>query len=488
MPWNPSPESLDHLPALRLAAERLRAAGYGDDVPRRLGAVGGPGWIDAARATIASGAFAPTLASAVRLMLLGDAIPVDEARGVLGEAGLDALTRAGLAIADAGAVRVEAMITPFAGLLVASDRAPDRDLRGLAADYVLPVNITSQVLADLTVRSPGGLTVEMGSGQGYLAALAGREGGRVVTSDVNPRALAMTRATLALSGIERAEVRAGSLLEPFADVRGSVDTFISNPPFVLGGSQAPVALSGPNEGDGLFEHLVREAPGLLKIGGWATVVGAWITHDPADWSARPRQWRSACPGDSIIFRFEQHAPRGYYEQWLAGTTGDPGEAGWADVCARRSIASVCIGAVVFRRHDGANWCRTQLANIRGRFGSASDQLRTIFDSTTRLQSLRNPADLLDWRLRFVSDRRIVLPDAGSSGRPQLVHTRGLALPVPLDPRAESSLEQFDGRSRAGDVLAQLAWAGKTSGGSTSPEALQSLATLVLMGFLVPVDG
>lgn len=488
-PWNPSREQLQHLAGLRAVAQRLAAIGYSDDLGRRLGAIGGPGWIDSARATLATGGFTPELAAAVRLLLLGEPLAAGEAEAALGGPALAALSAAGVIITSDQTVQAAAMLTPFNGLLVFSDRSPDRDLSGLPPDYVLPVNNASQLLADLTIRVPGGLAVEMGCGQGYLAALAAGPAGdaaRVVGTDINPRALAMARATAAINGRESIEIRPGNLLEPLADLRGQVDTFFSNPPFVFGTVDAPVAISGGSgQGDGLFEHLVREVPGLLKHGGWATLVGAWLATDAADWSARPRAWLNTGAGDAIIFRFEQLSPDAYYRQWLAGGAGDPTAAVWERLCSERKIEAVCIGAIVFRRRGGNTWCRTQLANVRGRNGSASAQLRALFAATTRLRDLTSIGNLLDWKLRFVADRRVILPDAGSTGVPHLIHTRGLALPVPLDPRAEQSLARFDGTRPARAVLDELASVGMVSGAPESPEALQTLSTLILTGFLVP---
>jgi hypothetical protein len=490
MTWNPTPAQIEQLPRLATLAAKFRAAGFTDSVRPLLGAIGGPGWIDNARLTLASGGVLPQQRTLIELLLLGEFVPAEQVHALLGTDGAEAMLATGLLATDGFALRGTAMITPFADRYIVSDRSPDRDLASLPSDYVLPVNASTQLLTDLTVRRPGAIAADIGSGQGLHALLAAGHMGRVIATDVNPRALAMTRATAALNGVTSIEVRSGSMLEPLADLRGKLDLLVCNPPFVLGDASAPVAVSAQTApGEGTIAQLVTNLPGMLREGGWATVLSAWTITDPKDWSARPRGWLDSPNrgGNAFIFRFEQLSPDAYYTQWLAGGPGDPGADAWKQTVAKLGIAAVAFGAIVFNKRAGENWIRTQLANIRGRFGSASDQLASLFDVLARLAAMPDQSKALDWKLRFVADRRVVIPDAGAQGVPQLIHTRGLALPVPLDPRAEASLARFDGTRPARVVLDELAAQGLTSGNASSPAAVQSILSLVLMGYLVPVD-
>jgi methylase of polypeptide subunit release factors len=496
MPWNPTAEQVAQLPRLTSLAARLRGIGFDESLRQLIAAIGGPGWIDTARLNLRGEQVPAGLRAATLFWLVGDAVSADELRAVLGQDGLEALLATGLAQTEGTSVRAHAMLTPIGDLYAFSDRAPDGSLDRTPPDYVLPVNHAAKLLAGLTVREGSvDLAVDLGTGQGLHAVLAARNAKRVIATDVNPRALAMARATAAINGVhDRVETRRSDLFAGLQDVRGKVGLLVCNAPFVMGLSNGPAALSAGGSGDETFQRLVEETPAMLadatatSPGGWATLLGAWHTPDPAKWELRPRVWVQDRGIDTMLIRFEQHAPGPYYDQWLAGQSGDPGREAWLDQAKRTGIEAVCLGALIMNRRTGSNWTRTQLANIRSLQGSASEQFRGIFAASRRLSELSDQAQLLDWRLRITPFRRFVAPTPGTPGVPQMIHTRGLALPIPMDPRSDAAFNRFDGQRSARAVLAELSSNGIIQGSPESPQAVQTLATLVLMGFLEPVEG
>ncbi len=97
------------------------------------------------------------------------------------------------------------------------------------------------------------LVLDLGCGYGAIGIVAARvsEGGHVILSDVNERAVALARENVAANGIANAEVRFGNLYEPVADFM--FNHIVCNPPI--------------RAGRGVVDRIVSEAPNYLLDGG-----------------------------------------------------------------------------------------------------------------------------------------------------------------------------------------------------------------------------
>ena len=104
-------------------------------------------------------------------------------------------------------------------------------------------------------------SLDLGTGCGVQALHLADHSGEVVATDVNARALRLTRFNLALNGVANVDVRDGSLFEPVRDER--FDLIATNPPFVIspGTGERLVYRDSGLPGDGVVEHIVRAAPG-----------------------------------------------------------------------------------------------------------------------------------------------------------------------------------------------------------------------------------
>jgi len=100
---------------------------------------------------------------------------------------------------------------------------------------------------------PCELILDLGCGYGAIGIVAARlsEGGRIIMTDVNERAVALARTNVAANGIDNAEVRLGNLYEPVAGI--SFDHIVCNPPI--------------RAGRGVVDRIVSEAPAHLLDGG-----------------------------------------------------------------------------------------------------------------------------------------------------------------------------------------------------------------------------
>jgi len=101
--------------------------------------------------------------------------------------------------------------------------------------------------------------LDLGCGYGAIGIVAAHlsEGGRVILTDVNERAVALARANVAANGIRNAEVRMGDLYAPVADL--FFDHILCNPPIRAGRE--------------VVDRMIEEAPSHLLEGGrlWMVV-------------------------------------------------------------------------------------------------------------------------------------------------------------------------------------------------------------------------
>ncbi len=274
-----------------------------------------------------------------RLWLLQAPVPVRQVEQALPGL-LDPLCSAGLLERSADEARALVDVRPYAAddldLWVASDLTPGLDgtPSRTAPDHVLGISSAATSLAQLTVREPVERALDLGTGCGVQALHLAAHARRVVGTDVNPRALRLTRFNAALNGFSTAarpgsrepgaiEVREGSLFEPVAGER--FDLVVTNPPFVISpatGERLVYRDSGL-PGDRVVEDIVRGAPGVLTEGGTAQVLANWVIRRDRPWEERLSEWIAGC--DAWVVQREVVDLPAYVELWLkdAGLHGGP---------------------------------------------------------------------------------------------------------------------------------------------------------------------
>ncbi|WP_030898449.1 DUF7059 domain-containing protein [Streptomyces sp. NRRL F-5126] len=329
------------LPASDRAArlrEALLAAEF--TVDGVLDALGAPAYAALARSetvpALRATRGASRLKTLVRLFLLqcsvpadraGDALPLDDALADGWLAGGES-AGGGVSGAASGSVRATVDIRPYGGpegqdWFIVSDLgcsvggAAGAGGRGEAV--VLGVGGASTTLAGLTVRRQVASALDLGTGSGLQALHATQHATRVTATDLNARALDFTRLTLALSGVEQAELLEGSLFEPVGDA--TYDLIVSNPPFVI----SPAADGAPGgrrtyrdggmAGDDLCRTLVQQAGDHLNEGGFAQFLANWEHVEGEEWQDRLRSWvPRGC--DAWIVQREVQDVTQYAELWL----------------------------------------------------------------------------------------------------------------------------------------------------------------------------
>jgi hypothetical protein len=316
------------------------------------------------------------LATLTRLFLLQTLVPAAAAEAAL--PGLvDRLVGAEMLDRSVGEVAARLDVRPYAAgdsdLWVISDLTPGLDGRPqrVPPDHVLGISPASTSLAQLTLRHPVGASLDLGTGCGVQALHLAGHSARVVATDVNPRALAISRFNSALNQVgDRVEVRDGSFFDAVRAER--FDLIATNPPFVISPATGPqlVYRDSGLPGDQVVEDLVRAAPQHLTEDGWCQVLANWVVVRGRPWDERLASWLTP-DVDALVVQRELADPAVYVELWLKDSGHHPATGGdvagyrrrydtWLSWLEEQGVEAVGFGWVNLRnggsgRHDLWDW-------------------------------------------------------------------------------------------------------------------------------------
>jgi methylase of polypeptide subunit release factors len=247
-------------------------------------------------------------------------------------------------------------------------------------DHVLGVNSAATTLAQLTVPRDVGRALDLGTGCGVQALHLSTHAEHIVATDVNARALALSRLTAILNGLPlappssapapamapereeggggrdagpRLDLRDGSLFEP---VDGEAfDLIVTNPPFVISPRGDLAYRDSGLAGDEVCRRIVVEAPRHLTDGGVCQLLANWLHVRGEDWRDRLASWLVRTGSDAWVIQREVSDPAQYVEQWLqdAGHHGAPDYReryeewlGWFEA---QNVEAVGYGWITLRR-------------------------------------------------------------------------------------------------------------------------------------------
>jgi hypothetical protein len=414
---------------------------------------------------------------------------------------VDPLCNAGLIERSVGSVRARVDLRPYADddhdWWVVSDLTPglDGSPNQVGPDHVLGISSASSSLAQLTVRAEVGSALDLGTGCGVQSLHLAHHARRVVATDVNRRALAMTRLNAALNEVE-VDVREGSLFDP---VRGaSYDLIVTNPPFVVspGTGELLVYRDSGLPGDEMVRRVVTGAPAYLNPGGVAQVLANWVHVEGRPWQERLEEWLAPQDGvacDAWVVQREVADPAQYVELWLrdAGHDRLPDYArrydAWVGWFEERGITGVGFGWVNLRRTDRAvpsvrveEWpyeVEQPLGPEVAAWTERADLLAGIGD-----------ADLLDraWRRRKdVRQETVGEPGAEDPEVIVLRQQRGMRRARQVDTVEAALVGASDGELTGGRLLDALATLLERPADELRAQHISTVRSLVEDGFLVP---
>lgn len=495
----PGEAARDRVPEFAAPGDRaalcslLEAAGYNETRLRELlgGEAGAPRAPDPAMLRRRT-ATHPDAGVLVRLLAAGDAVSREEFLASFGAVGLALFERTGLidtAPASGPQLCATVRLVPAGPHLVASDR-PDRHRRG-AADFVTGPAPVSRHLASLVIPRPVNSALDLGCGSGVLALGLADHAGRVLATDLNPRAVAMTRFNAALNGVDRIEARPGDLFETLRGER--FDRIVCNPPFVISPRASFIYRDG---GAALSRRIVREAPDHLAAGGCLQMLCNWPERAGQDWRAELAEWFAGIACDAWVLREHSFDALTYAGLWLGQQypEGIPDAilAEWLAYLADQGIDAVGGGLVVLRQVSGrAPW--QELRELPALQAPAGESIARTCEARDRVLRLASDDALLAARWRPAPQLECrVTRRAGADGW-QLAESRlslaaGLQFAAQADPVATGILGRLDGRRSLREAAAAFADEHELSLGHFLPTLPAAFRALAWLGLALPIDG
>ena len=407
------------------------------------------------------------LATLAQLFLLNRPVGRDRVESVLAPDLIDG----SLLRAEGDRVVATAMITPFAGVLVASDPRPERE-----PDHVPGISRSTATAAALAVRRPVASALDLGTGSGALALLAAGHSDRVTATDVNSRAFAFGRLSAQLSGVESVEWREGSL---YAPVEGEQFDYIGcNAPFVVSPDFRFAFRDSGLPGGEFSAELVRQAPNHLAEGGFAALTVSWPLREAQDWTEPLREWIRESGCDAWLLRYSAADPLTHAAVWNRPLDGaDPAAFAqtldrWVAHFESAGVSQIVTGTVLLRRRSGGtNWIRADDLPP-GPFRPASDHVLRVFANQDVLERSGEEA-IRRTPLVFAAPHSLRSTERGDGEwirkRARLYLRDGLRFRLDLDERTLAVLPRLDGQTPLSDL-------------DTDPP-LAEIRRLVELGFL-----
>ena len=422
----------------------------------------------------------------VRLFLLG--APVDEQ--TVGDFLPDAIAAFcrdhGLVETRDGMTQGTIVIIPVEDLLFASDAFR---LLGTeeSNEFVLPASTHSaNFLRYLTLRNDVDDTLDLGCGCGIHALFAARHSKRVTATDISTRALDYTRFNALLNGIDNVECLEGSLFDPVANRR--FDLIVTNPPFVIGPSEAFVYRDNPMQLDEFCATLVREAPSCLADGGILQVLCEWVEIEGQAWTERIGGWIRGC--DAWILHAHPLTPSAYVQHRSTDISGEAVNTGsvsdWQAYFEDHRVRAVHPGLLVLRRRSGSNWLHVQ--NLPGDVTVASGEAIASGIAAVDFLEACNDEALLEATLALTTELQAEhIESDDQPGMVLLRMTNGLGTETEIDGSVAAFLNLFSGKRTVGECIREFGALTEAELEHLTNDLLSIVRAFVSRGFLEPVE-
>jgi len=381
------------------------------------------------------------------LFARGLSVGFDQARRTFHPLDLDKLIESGLLYEENHEIKAHFQAQPYSGLIFFSDFFKWESDR----DFVLSIGPAGNYLALLTIRRQVNSTLDLGCGCGIQSLLAARHSNKVIATDINPRALALTQLNAKFNSIHNIETRQGSYFEPVKDQR--FDLIVANLPYVIAPETNLTYRNVDQPGDISTHERLREIPAYLNEGGFAQILINWI-HKKVQVSSEPlRQTMENKGVDTWLIHNASKQPAEYAEMWLKYRDRNNSKQykktmeHWLRWYDDRHIEQIALGAIIIRRRDtGQSWFHS--ADVNGILkNTAYEQFARLFAAQDYLSKFEDANALLNLKFKCVD---LMIETLGD--RLIAYSTSALRLETEINPASAAVLRHLDGRTVLGDVI------------------------------------
>jgi len=431
----------------------------------------------------------------IRLLLIGVPVEIEAARRAVQPMQLEEWVNGGLLRVTGASVAATVKLLLYQGLVIAFDPPPGSG-SPVSSDHVMGVGSSSLTLANVTIRRPSRLTLDLGTGCGIQAFLAAPHSDRVLAVDRNPRAVGLTEFNAQLNGFANIDCMGGDLFEP-ANAH-EFDLVISNPPFVISPEARYIYRDSGLHGDQICQRIVREVPRHLSDGGYCQILCNWAHIGGQDWKERLASWFQGTGCDAWVMRSETRDASTYASTWIRETERDNPERfaqrldEWLAYYDRERIEAMSAGVITMRRSSRrTNWFRADDGPEK-MVGPCGEDIARGFELRDFLETVRDDQVLMEARLCASPDVRLEQQSEPSGDGWRVTASairlvRGLAYSGTIDTVGANMIAQCDGKRRVRELLTGAAASLDADLESITPGCLAIVRRLMGQGFLIPVE-
>jgi len=417
-----------------------------------------------------------------RLFARGLSVEPGQARQSFHPLDLDRLIDSGLLCEEGRRIKACFQAQRYSGLIFLSDFFRWENDR----DFVLSIGPAGNYLARLTIRQWIKLTLDLGCGCGVQSLLAARHSDKVIATDINPRALALTRLNAELNDIHNIETRQGSYFEPVNGQR--FDLIVANLPYVITPEKRLIYRNDDQPGDAGMLKRLREIPAYLKDGGFAQVLINWIHAEDQEPTEPIRRTVETGSVDVWLVRNGSKQPDQYIEMWLKHQAGNDtrqferNRREWLRWYQKNHIERIALGAITMRRRcSGPNWfCAAEVnTNLEDQAGkqflrlfAAQDYLTGIDDTKALLNKIFIPVDL-DF--------------AGDEDQPVACASHGSRFEAKISRASRAVLQKLDGTNSLEKLIRTFSRQSGLPAKEIQNDMLADVRELLKLGMILPSD-
>lgn len=430
----------------------------------------------------------------IRLFLIECPSPVQKVRKALWPLTIETLAQAGLIRIDGSEVYGKVKLLPFKGLIIAFDQT-QMLLTDQAPEYVMGIGSSTITLANLTIRKPIKKALDLGTGCGIQALLAGHHTEQVWATDQSMRAIRLADFNARLNGMDHITCLQGDFFNPVCGQQ--FDLIVTNPPFVISPENRYIYRDSGMAGDDLIRKLARQATDYLTDGGFCHILCNWAEKADQNWKERLRSWFKDFQCDVWIIRSETRDAETYASTWIRHTEKKAVEdfarrfEEWTDYYEHQSIRSIGAGMIILRKSPGrVTWFRAEDCPERIS-GPCGEDIALGFALQDYLKSVSQDSDLLPAVLQVSPkvrlDRESLPTDQGWMD--QILRLRlaeGLAYSANTDPIVANLLVKCNGRTPLKILVSQAAEALNEPVEKLTSPLCGIVRSLIAQGFLIPI--
>jgi SAM-dependent methyltransferase len=386
------------------------------------------------------------------LFARGLSIDIDKAERIFDPQKLENMINSGLLSQENGEIKSLFQAQPYRGMILFSDFYQWED----SSDYVLPIGPAGHYLANLTIRRKVNSTLDLGCGCGIQSILAARHSDHVIATDINPRALALTRLNAVLNGFKNIETLEGSYFEPLQGQ--NFDLILANLPYVITPENRHIYSDVDQPGNLSIHKWLIEIPNHIREGGFAQVLVNWVHRIDEAWWLPIRQTLADSHSDTWLIYTASKKPDEYADIWIdQQTRNDPvkfkkTKQAWLKWYQSNHIPQIALGAIVMRRRTSViNWFQAVHA-IKNLEGSAEDQIERLFAMQDFLISLNHSNGLLD---KIIVQLDIEILPVDKENRFLVSQINGLRLETEVQPATLALLRRLDDHTSFRSIIETL---------------------------------